>query len=451
MIVDARRGSVLGNAKLGNDRGFHAGVGEDIVELQARRAGTVTLMGSGELTRPMSKVHRWVVSNVQGPVRAVFLDTPAGFEINADDISQRACEYIAEYVRVPCTLVSFKASDRATAREVKNALRKLERANFIFAGPGSPTYAVRNWRDTAVFDLVVSRVAEGAHLVLASAAAIAMGRYTLPVYEIYKVGEKPRWVEGMNLLAPYGLDLAIVSHWNNAEGGTFDTRYCYMGQPRFDALEGLLPKSTVVLGVDEYTACILDLGRDECRVMGAGEVTIRRGGREETYDSGASFSLDHLRSHATVQEDRAPRPVGSDSAKEVASEARESLPRQVAQAGDVLVSVTRGDMDLVAMADAIQDLACAIDTAREARVDESLVSQARDRLRDLLIACSGNLTPSPADEVARLGPFIDLLVDLRSQARADGNWALADGIRNGLSALGIVLEDSHDRTTWRRG
>ncbi len=416
-----------------------------------RLAGTVTLMGSGEMTRPMSKVHRWAVSKVKGPARAVFLDTPAGFELNADDISQRACEYVAEYVRVPCTLVSFKAADRATAREVESALRKLKRANYIFAGPGSPTYAVRNWRNTPVFELVASRVAEGAHLVLASAAAIAMGRYVLPVYEIYKVGEKPHWVEGMNLLAPYGLDLAIVSHWNNAEGGTFDTRYCYMGQPRFDVLEDLLPESTSVLGVDEYTACILDLGRNECSVMGAGGVTVRRGGHEEKFDAGASFSLDRLRSRAPARGDRPLPPSEPDLPERVASQAADSLLQQVAEAGDVLASVAEGDLDLAAMASAIHDLAWSVDLAREARVEESLVSQARARLRDLLIAWSGHLAPSPADEVGGLAPFIDLLVDLRWQARAAGKWALADEVRDRLAALGIVLEDGHDQTTWRRG
>ena len=143
-----------------------------------------------------------VISKIKEPVRAVFLDTPAGFELNADEISQRASAYVAEYVGVPCSVVSFKAAGGATARGIEEALRNLKHANYIFAGPGSPTYAVRNWRDTPVFDLVARRVDEGAHLVLASAAAIAVGRYALPVYEIYKVGEEPHWVEGLDLLAP---------------------------------------------------------------------------------------------------------------------------------------------------------------------------------------------------------------------------------------------------------
>ena len=45
-------------------------------------------------------------------------------------------------------------------------------------------------------------------------------------------------------------------------------------------------------------------------------------------------------------------------------------------------------------------------------------------------------------------PFIDLLVSLRRDLRAEKNWALSDKLRNELKALGVVLEDSKDGTTW---
>jgi cyanophycinase-like exopeptidase len=411
--------------------------------------GTVTLMGSGELTRPMSKVHRWVISRIQGPARAVFLDTPAGFELNVDDISQRACAYVAEYVGVPCSLVSFKASDRATPRETESALRKLKRANYIFAGPGSPTYAVRNWHHAPVFDLIAKRVGEGGHLVLASAAAIAVGRYTLPVYEIYKVGEDPHWTEGLDLLGSYGLDLAIVSHWNNAEGGTFDTRYCYMGQPRFDLLESLLPESTAVLGIDEYTACILDLGANEGRVMGAGEVTIRNKGHEAKAESGTSFSLDCLRVQTVAPTDRLQRAGVPDSSGSVVAQARQKLRWQVARAEESVATAMERREDLVQMFGSLYDLAQAVDEAQEVGVGENSILEARASLHDLLIALSGWLAPSATERVGSVAPFVEMLIDLRSQARAAMNWSLADEIRDGLSALGIILEDAPSGTAWR--
>lgn len=44
--------------------------------------------------------------------------------------------------------------------------------------------------------------------------------------------------------------------------------------------------------------------------------------------------------------------------------------------------------------------------------------------------------------------FIDLLVSLRRDLRAEKNWAMSDKLRDGLKELGVILEDSKDGTTW---
>ena len=87
----------------------------------------------------------------------------------------------------------------------------------------------------------------------------------------------------------------LSPHWNNAEGGKYDTRYCYMGQARWDYLQGLLSPDTTVLGVDEHTAVTLDLKSQTVTVAGVGRITVRRAGQEWIYPSGAQFSLDRLR------------------------------------------------------------------------------------------------------------------------------------------------------------
>jgi cysteinyl-tRNA synthetase len=43
-----------------------------------------------------------------------------------------------------------------------------------------------------------------------------------------------------------------------------------------------------------------------------------------------------------------------------------------------------------------------------------------------------------------------LFIRLRQEARRDKNFALADGIRNGLTAIGVTLEDRADGTVWRK-
>lgn len=45
--------------------------------------------------------------------------------------------------------------------------------------------------------------------------------------------------------------------------------------------------------------------------------------------------------------------------------------------------------------------------------------------------------------------LIELLIDIRQEARTAENWKLADKIRKGLADQRIILEDRPDRTTWK--
>jgi cysteinyl-tRNA synthetase len=45
---------------------------------------------------------------------------------------------------------------------------------------------------------------------------------------------------------------------------------------------------------------------------------------------------------------------------------------------------------------------------------------------------------------------VEALIDRRSEARANREWAVADGVRDRLAGLGIVLEDAADGTRWHR-
>lgn len=46
-------------------------------------------------------------------------------------------------------------------------------------------------------------------------------------------------------------------------------------------------------------------------------------------------------------------------------------------------------------------------------------------------------------------PFINLLMELRKELRAQKNWALSDKIRDELAKLGVVIEDSKEGASWR--
>ena len=56
----------------------------------------------------------------------------------------------------------------------------------------------------------------------------------------------------------------------------------------------MLPPDTPVVGVDEHTALVIDLKRQEGRVLGQGRVTLIRGGDETHFADGESFELHRL-------------------------------------------------------------------------------------------------------------------------------------------------------------
>ena len=72
----------------------------------------LTIMGSGETTPTMARVHRLVLDRLgERPVPAVVLDTPYGFQENADDITDRAVDYFRATVGAPFGIASFRSAD----------------------------------------------------------------------------------------------------------------------------------------------------------------------------------------------------------------------------------------------------------------------------------------------------------------------------------------------------
>ena len=78
--------------------------------------GTITLIGSGEMSPGMSKTHREVISAVPSPLEPVFLDTPAGFQLNVDQISEKAIRYFKKHFNLNLTIASFKSAKK----QIKN-------------------------------------------------------------------------------------------------------------------------------------------------------------------------------------------------------------------------------------------------------------------------------------------------------------------------------------------
>jgi len=255
----------------------------------------LAIMGSGETAPTMAKVHRALFERFgPGPVPAAILDTPYGFQENADDLSLRTVRFFAESVGRDVNVASYRSRD-VDALTAATALARVREARYLMAGPGSPSYALRQWADGPIPVALADLLRDGGILTMASAAALTLGAVTIPVYEIYKVGASPSWLPGLDLLAAAtGLRAAVVPHYDNAKGGNHDTRFCYMGERRLRDLEGQLPPGTFILGWDSHTALVLDLDRGTRRGCRPGRGHRPRGRPEQRHPSGSDVSIDAL-------------------------------------------------------------------------------------------------------------------------------------------------------------
>ena len=411
------------------------------------KKGIIALMGSGELTATMVEVHKELLGSLVQPPQAIFLDTPAGFQLNVDQLSERAAEYFRKHVGQQMLLASFTSKERCTEFEAEQSFHKLRQANFILIGPGSPTYAVRQWQGTSIPAIITRQVEEGGCLVAASAAALTVGRFTLPVYEIYKVGQNLHWVDGVNILAHFGLDLVVIPHWNNAEGGTHDTRFCFMGESRFRELESMLPEDVSVFGLDEHTACLIDFEHEEAVIKGLGGVTLRRRGEEIVFEKGERFSLEVLRGGAVGERIR--RKVSQpEAAKLTPGSERESFWDKIHGIEEAFRTGLEKH-DPKETTNALLELDRAIWKGKQDLENEEFISQAREVLRDLIVLFGMKLESSPKDRADCLAPVIDELLSVRQRFRGNKQWEEADAIRESLERGDVIIEDTEEGPRWR--
>ncbi|HET9050750.1 MAG TPA: hypothetical protein VFO60_03550 [Candidatus Dormibacteraeota bacterium] len=404
------------------------------------------IMGSGETAPTMTSVHADLLERVGGAsARAVLLDTPYGFQENADDVTERAVAYFRTSVRHPIEVASLRDAEAAASLEAESAFELLRRAAYVFAGPGSPSYAVRQWMRLPVPDILTGLLEHGGCVVMSSAAATTVGVVALPVYEVYKVGEPPRWLPGIDLLGrSTGVAAAVVPHWDNAEGGTHDTSRCYIGERRLRVLEAALAEGAGVLGVDEHTAAVVDVAARTVEVRGRGGVTWRRDGVERRVPSGTTVGLDELVSGAGQV---AASPAQPDPVDGEPSEDRLSIAAELRCArGAFEASLARRDVD--AAVRAVLDLDAGLTEWVHDNPGTDELDRARAELRGMVVRLGGLAREGARDPRELVGPFVELALELRREAREQRRFGDADGVRDRLVALGVEVRDTRDGVDW---
>jgi cysteinyl-tRNA synthetase len=219
-----------------------------------------------------------------------------------------------------------------------------------------------------------------------------------------------------------------------------------MGEPRFDAMQSLLPDDVTIFGLDEHTACILDLKAQKAAIRGIGTVTIRHGSREIRFQKGDEFSLELLRGKF-----KEPAPAAqlneNGSNRTVEDKAGSGFWEKI---HSIQAEFDAGleQSDAGRATNALLDLDSTIMQAQQDLEGDETVFQAREILRDLMVVLGARLDQAPGSRLDCMRPLIGAFIQLRDKLRSDRQWDAADAVRDALARAGVVVEDTPEGTRW---
>lgn len=416
----------------------------------------LAIMGSGETAPTMVTTHRRLTSLLPSPAKAVVLDTPYGFQENAPELAARAVEYFRTSINVDLAVAGLiRLRDThlpADPVEVERGLRVLTDSDYVFAGPGSPTYALRQWSSSPVARIINHKLATGGIITFASAAALTLGKVTVPVYEVYKVGQDVQRLEGLDILGSIGINAAVIPHYDNTEGGHHDTRFCYLGEARLHVFESLLDDDTYVLGIDEHTGLVIDLDASTATVVGNSTVTIRLRSDSFVYQVGDVIPLAVLQDPYQLRNGSTPAMV-STIVTPPPTDSANDLP--VATSLDaVLDTLTReftaalSDRNAVSAVRAALELEQAIQDWSIDTLQSDVLDRARGALRSMISQLGDAAVSGVRDPRAVVAPYVEAMLTVRATVRAEKRFDLSDVIRDAFAELGIEVRDTADGPEW---
>ena len=421
----------------------------------------LVIMGSGETAPTMTTPHRRVFERLAeatgGPVSAVLLDTPFGFQENVDILAAKTAEYFVDAASRTVDIAGLARTDTGDVLMTETAIAKIRAADWVFAGPGSPTFALRQWEGTPIPEAIAAKLRDGGAVVFSSAAALTLGRKTIPVYEVYKSGADPYWVDGLDLLTGIGLPVVVIPHYDNKEGGNHDTSKCYLGERRLAMLEPELDDDVFILGIDEHTGVIIDLDAQTAEIVGKGGLTLRKDGVSKRIETGQTVPLSTLQAGPSGISDgaaAAASPALGTVAAVPASQDDDdnsgdtpSLGRDAARL-EAAFDAAIADRDADAAVAAVLELDAAIIGWSRDTLQGDEMTRARTALRSMIVRLGTAATGGVRDPREVLGPVVEAALAARVTARTEKAYAVSDAIRDNLTAAGIEVRDTADGAEW---
>jgi cysteinyl-tRNA synthetase len=159
---------------------------------------------------------------------------------------------------------------------------------------------------------------------------------------------------------------------------------------------------------------------------------------EETQDA-AEKNLERLKA--------ALRPNPASLSGAAPSGVVEGLVSQVASTKESFVNAMDDDFNTPLALAALYELVKAINTARDNGANDEQLKPAQSTLRELtgVLGLQLKEKQGSSDDDAK----VNALIEERTEARVQKNWARSDEIRDQLKEMGVTIEDSKDGTKWR--
>jgi len=262
-----------------------------------REHGLVALFGSGETSADGRKVYEWVMKRLAPPIRAAVLETPAGFQPNSALVAGKVADFIRErmaHYRPQVEVIPARQRGTSASPDDAGVVAPLFSANLVFLGPGSPTYTVRQLRDSLAWQAVVARHRLGAALVLASAATVAVGAHVIRCMR----SSRPAWTcigrPAWTFLGPMASSSSLCRTGTTRRvGPTWTLAAASWGGALCPPAADAAATATVV-GIDEHTALVVDLQSRTLRVIGKGCITLVNRDGEQRCTGDEAFDLGML-------------------------------------------------------------------------------------------------------------------------------------------------------------
>lgn len=231
--------------------------------------GLINLVGAGEYLPVMEDVDRYLLDslNVRTP-HVVCLPTAAGEE-GKESVNRWSRMGVDHFKKLGADVTALPIIDKASAND-EQYVSTLENADLIYFSGGNPNYLYDTMKGSRAWIAMQKAWSNGAVYAGCSAGAMILAN-RIPSFRLFST------LEGFGVVPAQ----FILPHFDAVP---------LMFKPLISALKTQLKKGDRMLGIDENTALVGQLG-DAWKVMGAGKVHVFTREGNKTYDTGQTLRL----------------------------------------------------------------------------------------------------------------------------------------------------------------